>query len=275
MFLNGTLNVTPEIAQANLPIRERRGVREGESFLELLDRLGIDVFIGIHLPQTPPGRRPWYRTTAHLEDAPGWILAFRNLRSAVYLRDAEQNAENLERIAAYYAERGVPFAPATGFDPTRVLREAPGWALRHGLAPRHYPQLGGLSLQLDSHGDRALEELAAIFASLGDYERAAAAARRRLDRGESLAARRYLVWSLLQLDRGDEAREAATALASLPAAGALGQALAATVERFATLDPDAAVALQARMPVLTRREAMMLLRRTVQAGARPPRALRP
>lgn len=272
-YLNGTLNVSREVMAANLPIRERRGVRPGESFLELLDRLEIGVFIGIHPPQAAPGSRPWYRTTSHLEGAPGWLPVFRNLRSAVYLRSSPDNAANLERLAAWYAAEGVPFEPTTGFDTARVLREAPDWAFAHGLTTAGFANLGVFSLQLDARGAAALDRLGSIWASLGLYERSLEAARRRLRRGESLAARRRLVWSLLQLGRGAEAREAAGRLANAPAEDTLSGALAEAAERFDRLDAERAAALKAMLPVFTPLEAQQLLAAMRRPEVRPPRAL--
>ena len=274
-FVNGTLNFRPEAMEANRPIRDRRGVRSGESFLELLDRLEIDFFIGIHPPQLPPGRKPWFRTTAHLEGAPGWLPVFRNLRSAVYLRDTPRNARNLERLAAWYADQGVPFEPETGFDTARVLREAPGWSLRHGLVTLGFAQLGPRSLLPTPQATGALDQLGMVWASLGLYERSVEAARRLLQRGEYVSARRRLVWSLLQLGRGDEARQAAGPLAQAPPQDALSHAIAEAAERFDGLDPEQAATLKARLPLFTPREAQLLLSLTVRAAARPPRTLSP
>ena len=104
--MNGSLNVTPEAIEAQRAIRERRGARPGESFEALLDRFGVDLFVGIRLPIAGDPNRPWYYTTAHLEQTPGWLCVFRNLDSAVYLRTNERNRANLERVAAWYAAQG-------------------------------------------------------------------------------------------------------------------------------------------------------------------------
>jgi len=87
------------------------------------------------MPVVPASNRPEIRTTTHLERTPGWIQVFRSVRSAVYLRDAPRNRENLERVAAYYEREGVPFDAAPGFDTDRVIREAPEWSFEHGLVP--------------------------------------------------------------------------------------------------------------------------------------------
>jgi len=148
-FINGTLNVTKQTMDANRPIRERRGSEAGEDFLELLDRQRVDLFLGIRLPQVRNPNRPWFYTTGHLERVPGWIPVFRNLRSAVYLRANARNHANLERLADYYAREEVPFDPRLGFDPARVIREAPTWAVEHGLVPIRFEQLATASHRMD------------------------------------------------------------------------------------------------------------------------------
>jgi hypothetical protein len=76
-----------------------------------------------------------------LSASPDWMLVFRSLRSAVYMRRDPRNADNLERIASYYRERGVPFDRERGFDVFGALEHTPDWAIAHGLAPSDYPQL--------------------------------------------------------------------------------------------------------------------------------------
>jgi len=272
-FVNGTLNVSQEAIGANLPIRERRGAKPGESFLELLDRQRIDLFLGIRLPQLGSPHRPWFYTTAHLEGAPGWIPVFRNLRSAVYLRTNERNRANLERVADYYAREQVPFDPDRGFDPERVIGEAPAWAVTHGVIPLHFEQLVATSHGLDpTFRGRAQGQLAALYATLGLYERALRLDHRllRSDAG-AVAARRRLVWSLLHLDRATEALEAAEGLAQAAPSDGLSQQLATTTRRYAALaDEDEAAALVARLPVFTPLEAYQLLAGFVPAEPRTP-----
>ncbi|MGH7338496.1 MAG: hypothetical protein ACREI7_13020, partial [Myxococcota bacterium] len=115
-LLNGSLNFSNDTARAMRAIGERRGVLPGESFPALLDRLGIDLFLGIRPPEVGPPIRPWASTTAHLEHTPGWIPVFRNVSSAIYLRSNERNRANLARVARYYEQQGLPFDPRRGFD---------------------------------------------------------------------------------------------------------------------------------------------------------------
>jgi hypothetical protein len=267
-FINGTLNVSNEVIDANRAIRERRGSAPGESFPALLDRLRVDLFLGIRLPQVPNPDRPWFYTTSHLERTPGWIPVFRNLRSAVYLRTNERNRANLERLADYYAREQVPFDPDRGFDPERVIREARGWAVEHGLVPSYFERLAAASHGLDSARRRQAQgQLASLYAALGLYEQAIRLDRPalRADPGDVVTGRR-LVWSLLRLDRADEALEAAEPLAEAAPTDWLSHEIAAAARRYATLDEAAERdALVARLPVFTQPQAARL-----RNGVLPP-----
>jgi len=267
-FINGTLNVTKQTMDANRPIRERRGSEAGEDFLELLDRQRVDLFLGIRLPQVRNPNRPWFYTTGHLERVPGWIPVFRNLRSAVYLRANARNHANLERLAAYYAREEAPFDPRLGFDPARVIREAPTWAVEHGLVPIRFEQLATASHRMDPVRRRqARDRLASLYAALGLYEQAIQLDRRLLTSNPgAVAAGRRLVWSLLRLGRSAEALEAAEPLAEAAPTDWFSREIAAAARRYATLDDAGeAAALVARLPVFTHPQAARLL-----SGVVPP-----
>ena len=261
-FVNGSLNVPPEAVEAHGAIRRHRGLAPGEGMLELLDRNGVDVFMGTRLPQVPKPNRPGISTTAHLENAPGWIPVFRNLKSALYLRVNERNRANLERVTAYYARAGVPFDPIRGFEPERVIREARNWAIRHGLVPANLGALEAARRRLDPATRRtAVNRLASLYAALGSYERA-------LQLDEALlraqpgawAARRRQVWSLLRLGRTEDAVEASGELARAPQSDRLAHAIARSARRSATLGgAEQRSALAARLAVFTRPEARALL----------------
>jgi hypothetical protein len=268
-FANGTLNLSAEAIEANRPLRERRGARPGESFLALLDRLRVDLFFGIRLPEEGPGHEAWFHTTGHLEGASGWIPIFRNLDSALYLRANERNAENLERVARYYEREGVPFERERGFDVERVIREARLWAVEHGIVPANFDLLVGSARSFDTAArGPALAELAALYAALGLCERAHRIDERLLRANPgALGARRRLVWCLLRLGRAEEAGAAAGPLAQAPAADALSRALAAAARELPALSPEAAASRVARLALFTRAEAAWLL-----SGAAPPEA---
>ena len=266
-FVNGSLNVSLEAMDANLPVRERRGAGEDESFLGLLDRQGIDVFLGMGLPRLKLGNRPWFHTTAHLENTPGWILVFRNITSAVYLRDDPRNADNLARVADYYRNRGVPFDTVLGFDTARVIREAHDWAIANGVLPTYYDELIANSGEANSRqGVQSLGLLASFYSALGLYDEAIAIDRVLLARAPNLPrVRRRLVWCSLHVGAFAQAAELARSHPASVRADPLLRA-AGRVAQFATLGTTAVATMDeavkeelsgriARLPVFTFAEA--------------------
>jgi hypothetical protein len=273
-FVNGSLNVSDDALEANLPIRERRGARAGEDFLALLDRLEVDVFVGTRLPQVGPAQRPWFVTTAHLEGAPGWRCVFRNADSAVYLRVNERNAANLARVAAYHAREHVPYDPERGFDPEAAIRANRLYAVSHGLVPVHFADISASAHEGDADERQgAADWLASIYASLGLYERAI-----RLDREilsaapDAVPARRRLVWSLLRAGRFDEARAQADALDDAPPGDGLSRFIAETAREVAELSPEERASRIATLPLLSRAEAARLMGGMARPEARVQRA---
>ena len=229
VFANGSLNLPDEAMKAYEAIQRGGGEEPSQHLTALLDRYQVDLFVGMGLPGSPRANRPRRYTTSHLEREPGWILVFRNLNSSVYLRANERNAENLSRIADYYVRAGVPFDPTRGFEPARVLTDAPTWAWHRGLVSPALPALlrvsVGDAVTMDA---RALERLAASYAALGLYEQAIDLDRRTLAwHPTHTPARRRLVWSLLRLDRAEEARRQADLLiaAAPPKISSLGTSL--------------------------------------------------
>lgn len=264
---NGTLNFSPDAAQALGAIADARGARPGESLEALLDRLGVDLFLGVRPPEVGHAVRPWASTLAHLDGADGWIPVFRSLDSAVYLRANQNNRENLARAARYYAERGVPFDERRGFDVAAALRAAPGWCVAHGLVPagfvrsEHAARFGG-SVERHVQSDR----VAALYAVLGLYEEAVALDRATLrDAPDDVRARRRLVWSLLRLRRFAEAADAAAPLAGQPEEDGLSHHLVEAADTIGGLDEPERSAALARLPFLARVEVPWLL-----AGVRGP-----
>src|SRR4029450_10675458 len=130
-----------EAMDAYRVIRRHRVEGPDADILAALDRYRVDFLLGVGVPGVQSANRPRIYTTAHLEHAPGWRLVFRDLRSSVSMRDDPRNEQNLDRIVAYYARERVPFDPERGFDVDRVLREAPAWAVQHGLAPAGFAAL--------------------------------------------------------------------------------------------------------------------------------------
>ena len=266
---NGTLNVAPETLRAAAALQRRRGLTEGESFPELLDRLAVDLFFGIHLPDTGNPHRPEISTTAHLDATPGWVPLFRNLNASLSLRNLPRNRENLERIARHYRGQGVPFDPERGFDPARVARESPEWAHRNGLVPAGFAVLEHLArTDAGARGMRAKEQVASLWTALGVREEAIELDRSLLAaRPSHNPARRRLVWNLLHLGRYPEARSAAEPLAEQAPADWLSHRLADAAREIPELPALEARAQLGILPVFRRSEVPGLL-----AGINPPPA---
>jgi hypothetical protein len=216
-FVNGTLNFPAEVVDDYLAVVNLRGVHPDEGFRDVLDRGEVDFFFGVGIPdQNPPGPMRFY-TTADLEGEPGWILVHRSLDHAVYLRLAERNAENLRRIASYYAGEGIAFDPKRGLDIGALLQERPEWAIRHRMLPKNYRRLVSASRHAErTVRYRALDRLGTIHLLLGDHE-----TQLRFDRQAialapgSEAPRRRQVYGLLRLGRGRDAFRAAARLARI------------------------------------------------------------
>ena len=254
MASSGTMNVEKSAMQANFAIGARQQLRPDESYAALLDRQGLDLFLGQGYPiEATPGR-PIPCTIRHLEHEPGWLLVFRNLRSAVYLRKNARNAPNLDRIAAYYAKAGVPFDPDRGFDPEEVLRRATPWAYANGLIPYDFEALVQAVRESSRAGrvDIQTHRLAVLYATLGLYERAL-----RLDRSiqrqtpdDSTSAWRVL-WSLAQLGRWEEALAFASAFERRSDGSAAGASpWSTTLARIRDADPGVRATLVAHLPML-------------------------
>ena len=110
--------------------RSGAGLRPGEDFPALLDRLGIDLFLGIRLPEPARTAAAWLATTAHLENTPGWIPIFRNLyERGLPARERAQPRQPRSDRATTMREQGVPFDRERGFDVDAVIRDAPDWAI--------------------------------------------------------------------------------------------------------------------------------------------------
>lgn len=276
-FLNGSLNVSQEAIEANWPLRHRRGALPGETFLEALDRLGIELFMGVRTPSLAPGAQPWVFTSGHLERSEGWLLVFRNLLTSLYLRRGSSSADvNLLRLDDYYRRQGVPFDPRVGFEPARVIREASLWARRHGVVPVGHPALETIATD-PTHPERdgALDRIASIYSILGEHERAIAIDRALLERspGRPLARRR-LVWNLLHAERDTEARAIAEALAAARGrrtGEALSIQIAELARRWVSLDPEERRAQLATQPFLTPSDASRILSGFMRPVARAGR----
>ena len=269
--VNGSLNVPRGTLDAIGALALRRGERADEDFPALLERLGVDLFLGTRLPLAGADPRALVSTTGHLEGVPGWIPVFRNLSSALYLRADARGRENVTRLARWYAAQGVPFDATRGFDAGAVIERAGGWAFRHGMVPPRFARLAHVARHSDAPRDRTARSRAAIvYAVLGLYGNAIAIDRRSLQRDPgAVAVRRRLAWSLLRTGAYPEAAAVAAPLTSQPEADGLSHLIERTAREVLALDAASARARVALLPLLTRAEAHWLLVRTPTAPARP------
>ena len=204
-FIDGRTEHYPaEVLREYFMVTSMRGPAPGESFLDILERRRVDIFVGVGVPPPQSGNR---YTSAHLEHAPGWILVSRSMRHGIYLRRNERNRENLRRISAYYEKEGVPFDPAHGLDVSNVIRARPNWASAHGMVPEDYAErLAECESPDPSVRFRALQTLGLAYALVGAYSDQI-----EIDREAKALAppakqpRRQLVYGLLRLDRPEEA----------------------------------------------------------------------
>jgi len=178
-------------------------VRAGETALEALDRREIDLYFGVGLPVE---NEPIY-TTARLDRTPGWIQISRSVDHSVFLRANERNRANLDRVAAYYDDAGIPFDREIGFDPLIAARTRPDWAIEQGIVPPDYSQLVTARTSEDlRERAAALNRLGLLLYLLGAYEAQIAVDREFIGLSRrAIEPRRRLIHSLLRLRRDGEA----------------------------------------------------------------------
>lgn len=113
---------------------------------EILDAYGIEILL-VH--------RGWM--TAELLRTQKWIPVFENWNSGLYLRDRPRSAANLERCAAYYRVRGIPFDEKRGFDERAAFLANRAWAERFGVRRVHLNQFGAHGRRLGAGATRPVE----------------------------------------------------------------------------------------------------------------------
>lgn len=256
-FVNGSLNVPRATVDDYFRIQTGHGLASRADLVALLDRYEVDYFLGTGLPTPSLVGRPWRYTTSHLEGAPGWLLAYRSINTALYVRNSEANREQVQRIARYYEERGIDFDLSRGLDVAGMLEAAQGWSIQQGLVPRDFQKI--LTAARDPKGREglaALNRLAGLYATLGLYEDAIMIDRELTRRQPSPSeARRRLVWCLLRRDLLGDALEASRRLRH----GALEGQLAGAVRTIAGEDdPEIRARMTSFVPFLSRAEGARL-----------------
>ncbi len=169
-FIDGrTEHYAPQVMQDYLAIvRSAARLDRRDDTLALLDDYGVDLFLGAGLPD---GYYANLYTVELLRDAPGWVLVFRSMDHAIYLRRNARNGINLWRVGAYYRERGIPFDPEAGLRPREVVRAAPAWAIEQGLIEPGFARWEAQASSPDPGlRDRALHQLANTWWLLGEFE---------------------------------------------------------------------------------------------------------
>ncbi|HEX2484709.1 MAG TPA: hypothetical protein VHQ66_05390 [Myxococcota bacterium] len=274
-FVDGrTEHYAPDVLEDAQAVSGRVGARRGEtSHRDVLDRRGVDVFFGVGTVPVGAGIGLGVYTADHLAGDPDWVPVFRAVDQAIYVRRAAGRA-NLERAAAFYRERGVPFDPEVGFEPERVMREAPAFARAWRLLPLDEAALR----EAASRGDgaaalAAAETLAQAYAVAGAWNAAIDASRGALALGgDSAPARRSLVYALLRTGRVEEARDEAAALQRTAPSVARAARIAAISRRAAAgLPQERLERLLLGFPLLTHAETVALLGHygSASLGGRP------
>ncbi|MEE2679347.1 MAG: bacterial transcriptional activator domain-containing protein [Myxococcota bacterium] len=164
-FIDGRLDHVPsEVLDDYVEIR--RGVRMGDEdrFAARLDAYAVDFFVGSHFEGNRYNQGTW---TDHLRRFPDWIPVFVTQECGIYLRRGPRNAQNLERIAAYYAEHGIPFDSDAGPDLGRTWNGQRVWAVENGVAP---PDLEELGRGARAGDPEALDALARALWRIGAWD---------------------------------------------------------------------------------------------------------
>jgi hypothetical protein len=273
--VNGSLNVPAERMRAVLSAQAGMGTPEQPDLEALLDDLEVDLFLGAGLPTPGRTNRPPEYTTTRLERSPDWLLAFRTPTASLHLRRNARNEANLRALADHYASHGVPFDSAVGFEPARVIREAPSWATRHRIFP---PEL----IALLSDGMREttrwedVAEATLLLLLLGEYEEASTLNDRLLERRpRNPAGHRRRLWLDLKSSRHDREtriRHSAALLGASSSADPLSQGLLRAAKAALNghhLPPSTTH----RVPVATRGEAIRALRRLAPMAYAPESSL--
>jgi hypothetical protein len=274
MSASGAMNVRREAMETDLAVGMRLGMQPGESYANVLDRQGYDLFLGVGLPVEVPPNGQVASTVRHVERERDWVPVFRSLASAVYLRRNERNAANLERVRRYYEREGVPFDPQRGFDPAAVIAQSPAWATAHGVIPRDFADLvAAVVAEGEPNAPREeVNRLANLFATLGLYEEAMEIDRVTLARasGDWSAARR-MIWGLLQQGRWSEARRASQTLDRENTARGQTSGWSESVELIVGAEPERRAAYVALMPLMQASDVPPLRKQFVSPVARAAR----
>jgi hypothetical protein len=91
--------------------------------------------------------------TPAMRERDTWIPLFENLNAGIYLLRDPRNAGDLRRVALYYAELGIPFDPASGFDERAAYTANRRWAEQMDVGPWHLDQSRAYGDNMGSAGE--------------------------------------------------------------------------------------------------------------------------
>jgi hypothetical protein len=166
-FIDGRTEHYPAEVMADYLEIVRASTRsDRRAALRLLDARQVDIFLGVGLPEGYYADLYTVELVARRSD---WILVYRTVDHAIYLRRNPRNLENLARVAEHYRELGIPFDSRTGIKPREVIRQAPDWATSQGMIS---PRFSELEAQRESQDPvaryLALDAIADTYWLLGD-----------------------------------------------------------------------------------------------------------
>jgi len=201
----------------------------------------------------------------------GWTRSIGTSRARSICARTSATAPTSSASPTTTLRRVVPFDRERGFDVDAVIRDAPDWAIAHGVVPRGFLRMARDAFS--GHASGAVSDrVAAVSAVLGRYDRAIAIDRVLVrSQPDWVNVRRRLTWSLLRLGQIDEAAEVAAPLAARPPGDELSSWIVDTVREIPTVDPDRARAAIASLPFLTRAEATALQASLEPTEPRPAR----
>lgn len=167
-FIDGRTEHYPDEVMRDYLEVVRAGSRlDRRAAFQILDAREVDIFLGVGLPE---GYYADLFTVDLVARHPDWILVYRSVDHAIYLRKNLRNLENLSRVVAYYRERGIPFDSRKGFNPREVIRDAPDWAIAQGMISPSFPELAARRESDDPEERyRALDAIGNTYWLLGDW----------------------------------------------------------------------------------------------------------
>ena len=171
-FIDGRLDHVPSgVLKDYLELRRAARLGYPRRIHELLEEWQVDVFVGTTFPSSRYSEGSW---VDHVRRLGNWVPVYTTQTCAVLLRRHEGNRENLERVAAWWEEQGIPFSERDGPDVGRAIREQPDWAIRQGLVPPNFAMLARAAPSADPvERIFVLGHLAQALWRVGDFEQSA------------------------------------------------------------------------------------------------------